>query len=186
MKSKPWARSLPSTSRIASGWTSSAPLPRKWTLSITASPSSWRSSSRPVASGIEKSLGPRFLDRHELLGADRVVTLAPAGVAAGDDLLAQLEDPVHQRLRARRAARHVHGDRHELVGRHDRVVVEDAHRARAGAHGDPPLRLEHLVPDAADDRRHLDRDPARQDEQVGLARAGAEGLEPEARDVDAR
>src|SRR4051812_40864177 len=104
MKSKPCPRSLPSTSRTASGLTSSAPLPRKWTLSITASPSSWRSSSRPVASGTQESLRLGLLDRHELLGADRVIALAPAGVAAGNDLLAQLEDAVHQRLRARRAA----------------------------------------------------------------------------------
>ena len=34
--------------------------------------------------------------------------------------------------------------------------------------------------------RHLDRDAAGDDQQVGLARRGAEGLEAEARDVDAR
>ena len=73
-----------------------------------------------------------------------------------------------------------------LSAGHDRVVVEDAHRGRAGAHRDRPLGLEHLVVDAPDDRRHLDRDAARQDEQVGLARRGAEGLEAEARDVHAR
>ena len=93
---------------------------------------------------------------------------------------------MHQRLGPRRAAGHVHVDRHELVRRHDRVVVEDAHRAGAGAHRDRPLRLEHLVVDAAHDRRHLDRDAAGEDQQVGLARRGAEGLEAEARDVDAR
>src|SRR3954447_18078648 len=161
MKSKPFSRSLASTSRIDSGWTSRAPLPRKWTLSVTASPSSWRSSSTPVASGTggspPRGIRPRDLmetgglrhqisrlclfDRDELLGAERVVLLAPARVAAGNDLLAQLEDAVHQRLGPRRAAGDVDGDRHELVGRHDRVVVEDAHRARARAHGDRPLRL---------------------------------------------
>src|SRR3954451_10032868 len=104
MKSKPCSRSLASTSRIAPGGPSRAPLPRKWTLSMTVSPRSWRRSSRPVASGIEQSLGARLFDGHELLGADRVVLLAPARVAARDDLLAQLEDAMHQRLGARRAA----------------------------------------------------------------------------------
>ena len=93
---------------------------------------------------------------------------------------------VHQRLRARRAAGDVDVDRHELVGGDERVVVEDAGRAAAGAHRDRPLRLEHLVVDAADDRRHLDRDAPGEDQQVGLARRGAERLEAEARDVDAR
>ncbi len=101
-------------------------------------------------------------------------------------LLAQPQDPVHERLGPRRAAGHVHVDRHELVRRDERVVVEHAHRRAAGAHRDRPLGLEHLVVDAADDRRHLDRHPAGEDEQVGLARRGAEGLEAEAGDVQAR
>ena len=122
----------------------------------------------------------------DLLGALRAVALAPARLGVVLDQLAQLEDAVHQGLRAWRAAGHVHVDRHELVGRDQRVVVEDAHRAAAGAHRDRPLGLEHLVVEAADDRRHLDRDPARQDDQVGLARGGPEGLEAEARDVHAR
>jgi hypothetical protein len=77
-------------------------------------------------------------------------------------------------------------DREDLVDRDDGVVVEDALRGGAGAHRDGPLGFEHLVVDAADDRGHLDRQPARDDQQVGLAGGGAEGLEAEARDVDAR
>ena len=123
---------------------------------------------------------------HELLGADRVVALAPAQARVVLDHRAQPEDAVHERLGPRRAAGHVDVDGHELVGRHDRVVVEDAHRRRAGAHRDRVLRLEHLVVDAPHDRRHLDRDAAGDDEQVGLARRGAEGLEAEAGHVDAR
>src|SRR4051794_10791665 len=98
----------------------SVPLPRKWTVSRTlpssASRNSCASSSRPVASGTRCACRPvdvrgglaalfqrgallrAFLDRHELLGADGAVALAPALVRAGDDLLAQLEDPVHERL----------------------------------------------------------------------------------------
>ncbi len=93
---------------------------------------------------------------------------------------------MHQRLRARRAAGDVHVDRHELVGRHQRVVVEDPHRAAASAHRDRPLRLEHLVIQPPDDRRHLDRHAPGEDDQVGLAGGGAERLEAEARDVHAR
>ncbi len=114
------------------------------------------------------------------------VALAPAHVGVVLDHLAQLQDAVHQRLRPRRAAGHVHVDRHELVGRHERVVVEHAHRAAARAHRDRPLRLEHLVVEPADDRRHLDRHAPREDDQVGLARRGAERLEAEAGDVHAR
>ena len=92
-----------------------------------------------------------------------------------------------QRLGPRRAAGHVDVDRQELVrARDQRVVVEDAGARRAGAHRDHPLRLEHLVVDAADDRRHLDRDAAREDQHVGLARRRAEDLGAEARAVVAR
>src|SRR3954454_5692148 len=195
MKVKPRARRNSSTSPMRAGSTMSAPLSRKYSVSRTASACSsrrsWASSSSPVASGTRRAPGLRHVDRRadrvdDLLGALGVVALAPAEVGLLLDHLAQLEDPVHQRLGARRAARDVDVDRHELVGRHDRVVVEDAHRARARAHGDRPLGLEHLVVDAPDDGRHLDRDAPGEDEQVGLARRGAEGLEAEAGDVDAR
>src|SRR4051794_11166333 len=164
------------------------------TLSGSASRSSRARSSRPVASGTRGVSGGHHVDRgrvcrgilDELLGADGVVALAPAEGRVLEDLRAQLEDPVDERLGPRRATRDVDVDRHELVGRHDGVVVEDAHRARAGAHREGVLRLEHLVVDAPDDRRHLDADPARQDDHVGLAGGGAEGLEAEARDVHAR
>src|SRR4051794_11421853 len=161
---------------MAPGEISSAALSRKKTVSTTSSPRSWAISSRPVASGIP----------NDFLGAARLVAVAPAHRRVVLDHLAQLEDPVRERLGPRRAAGHVHVDWHELVGRHDRVVVEDAHARRAGAHRDRPLRLEHLVVDAPDDRRHLDADAAAEDQQVGLARGGAECLEPETRDVHAR
>src|ERR671929_186373 len=78
----------------------------------TASRTSAAISSRPVASG-------------NFLGALRVVARPPAEARIALDLLLELDDPVHQRLRPRRAARHVDVDRHELVGALDeRVVVE--------------------------------------------------------------
>src|SRR6202008_1822846 len=60
---------------------------------------------------------------------------------------------------------------------------EHAAGGGAGAHRDRPLRLQHLVVEAADDRRHLDRDAARQDYPVGLAGGGAQGLGAEAGEV---
>src|SRR4051812_5387542 len=195
MKVKPRARRNSSTSPMRAGSTISAALSRKNSVSRTASACtsrrSWASSSSPVASGTRRAPGLGHVDGRadgvdDLLGALGVVALAPAEVGLLLDHLAQLEDPVHERLGARRAAGHMDVDGHELVGRHDRVVVEDAHRARARAHRDGPLGLEHLVVDAAHDGRHLDRDAAGEDEQVGLARRGAEGLEAEAGDVDAR
>src|SRR2546423_6289853 len=131
-------------------------------------------SSRPVASG-------------NFLGSVGLVALAPAQVRLSLDLVLELDDPVHQRLGPRRAARHIDVDRQELVGARDqRVVVEHPGARRARAHRDHPLRLEHLVVDAADDRRHLDRDAARQDDHVRLARGGPEHLGPEARRVHPR
>ena len=193
---KPLPRRNSSTSRIASGSTCSAALSRKNSVSRTL-PSSSRAPRgqqlearrvrhRRVLPARDVDARPAVGVRDELLGADGVVALAPAHRRVLLDHRAQLQDAVHQRLGPGRAAGHVDVDRHELVGRHDRVVVEDAHRRRAGAHRDRVLRLEHLVVDAPHDRGHLDRDAARQDEQVGLAGGGAEGLEAEARDVDAR
>ena len=99
----------------------------------------------------------------------------------------QADDPLHQLLGPRRAAGHVDVDGDDLVDRlEDRVVVEHPAGARAGAHRDHPLRLEHLVVDLAQRRGHLVRDAAGDDQQVGLARRGAERLHPEARDVVAR
>src|SRR3954469_7031043 len=195
MNSKPRPRTNSRTSPIFDASTTSVARSRKCRVSTTASSCASRrscaSSSSPVASGTRRAPGLRDVDRavdgaDDLLGALGSVALAPAEVGVLLDHLAQLEHAVHERLGPRRAAGHVDVDRHELVGRDDRVVVEDAHRARARAHGDRPLGLEHLVVDPPDDGRHLDRDAPGEDQQVGLARRGAEGLEAEAGDIDAR
>ena len=77
---------------------------------------------------------------------------------------------------------------HHLVDAlHDRVVVEHAAAARADAHRDDPLGLDHLVVDLAQHRRHLLAHPAGDDHEVGLARAGPEDLHaPSARGRSAR
>src|SRR4051812_45543629 len=107
-----------------------APLSRKNSVVTTAS-SPWASrrslasSSVPGASGTGVALARRHVDGrrgvglHELLALvgqhlDRTlgaVALAPAEARVAVDHGAQLEDPVHQRLGARRAARDVHVDR---------------------------------------------------------------------------
>src|SRR5215213_2809999 len=144
---KPFARNRSSVSTIRAGLTSRVPLSRKYNVPRTdpasASVSSWARSSRPVASGtggvprpedVHGGLLGGIVRREDLLRATGAVALAPAHVGVVLDHLAQLEDPVHERLGPRRTAGNVNVDRHELVGRHDRVVVEDAHRGRAGTH----------------------------------------------------
>src|SRR5580658_3442469 len=104
------------------------------TESAFASRSSWAVSSRPVASGTGRVPTLEHIDRgapfggvraYYLLGADGAVTLAPAEILTFLDLLAQAEDAVHERLRAWRAPGDVDVDGHELVSRHERVIVED-------------------------------------------------------------
>src|SRR6202007_2789453 len=126
--------------------------------SALRSRSSWAVSSSPVASGtggvpwpvggpvgIQPPLfGPRR--RHpaehvdggrvvrrlradeDLFGANGPAALAPALARGAMDPVTQAEDAVHESLRTRRAARNVDVDRHELVGGHEGVIVEDAHR----------------------------------------------------------
>src|SRR4029079_8753388 len=113
---KPLPRRNSSTARIALGGTWSAAFSRKTSVSETLSGSVSRNSrarsSRPVASGTRRVSEGEDVHRRgmlagvrdELLGPDRVVAVAPAEGRVLQDLRAQLEDPVHERLRARRAA----------------------------------------------------------------------------------
>src|SRR4029077_11964039 len=127
------------------------------------------------------------LETGPLLGASGVVALAPAQVGFAADELLQLVQAVQYGLRPRWAARDVDVDRHELVGALDHGVVgEHAPGRRARSHRHHPLRLQHLVVDAADYGRHLDRDADREDQQIRLARRGPERLSPKAGDVVAR
>src|SRR5437762_7418459 len=50
------------------------------------------------------------------------------------------------------------------------IYTLSLHDALPISHSDRPLGLEHLLVDAAHDRRHLDRHAAGEDQQVGLAR----------------
>ena len=88
----------------------------------------------------------------------------------------QLENTIHQRLRSRRAARHINIDRHDTVAAtHDAVaVVVVAAAVGAGAHGDDPAGLGHLVVDLAEGGSHLVGEGAGYDHDVGLAGGGSE------------
>src|SRR5205823_9037519 len=91
------------------------------------------------------------------------------------DFLLKLDDAVNERFRARRTPGHVHVDRNHLVDAlDDRVIVEHAADRRACAHRDDPLRIRHLVIDAAHRRRHLSRETAGDDHQVRLPGRAAE------------
>ena len=115
------------------------------------------------------------------LGDLRLAVGAELGVL---DLVVELEDRVDQHLGPRRAAREVHVDGHDVVDAlDDRVVVEHAAGAGADAHREHPLGLGHLVVDLAQHGRHLLADPAGDDHQVGLARAGPEDLHAEPGEV---
>src|SRR6478609_1962714 len=113
MKPKPRPRRNSSTSPMRPGSTTMVALSRKWTVSRTASACASRrscaSSSSPVASGTRRAPGLRDVHRgrhggDDLLGPLGLVALAPAELGVLLDHLAQLEDPVHERLRPRRAA----------------------------------------------------------------------------------
>ena len=113
--------------------------------------------------------GPRLVDRvAERLGRARRSRAAECTAGSWDpapsrcgatssamrslfDLLLQHHDAVDQAFGTRRTAGHVDVHRNDRVDAlHHRVVVEHAAGRRARAHRDAPLRLRHLLPDAAD------------------------------------
>ena len=104
-------------------------------------------------------------------------------LAALDPLLQQ-DEPVEHLLGPRRAAGDVDVDRHDLIGaRHGRVVLVEAAGRGADAEGHDPLRLAHLIVDAAQRRPLPLGDRPDDDQKVGLARREARELGAEARDV---
>ena len=129
----------------------------------------------PMVTGVGSAVCPsRWSTR---ISAPPPVTPAPPGELAAGDHLVQREDGVLQRLGPGRAPRGVDVDRHDLVDAlDDGVVVEHAAARRAHAHRDDPLRLDHLVVDLPEHRRHLLADPAGDDHEVGLAGRGPEDL----------
>src|ERR1700754_5084607 len=73
--------------------------------------------------------------------------------ALPQDLFLQQSDGVNQLLRTRGASRNVDIDRDDLIDALQyRVVVENSARRGAGAHGDDPFGLRHLLPEPANHR----------------------------------
>src|SRR3989441_12628829 len=102
----------------------------------------------------------------------------------GHHLLLELDQPVQERFRPRRAAGDVHVHRHDLIHPlHYAVGVVVVAGCRAGAHGDDVAGLRHLVVDAADDPRPLPADGPGDEHQVRLAGGGPGGPPPPTGDV---
>src|SRR6478735_7131237 len=113
------------------------------------------------------------LDVLRHVGADR--PLVPVAALLLDQLL-ELHHPVDEALGPGRAAGDVDVHGHHAVDALDRAVgaLVASARARAVAHRDAPLGLRHLLPQADERPGHLGRQRAGHDEDVRLARAGAE------------
>lgn len=94
----------------------------------------------------------------------------------GHHLLLQLENPVQQGLTGRRTARHVDIDWDDSVDTPDDGVgvVVVATTVGAGAHGDDPSRIGHLVIDDSQGRGHLVGHGTGHNDDVGLSRRGSE------------
>src|SRR5438132_6520385 len=161
------SRSVPAALTRSAGATSIVSWPRSTTALRSLSPSAVESAACSVSS-VAAMLASRD------------------GVGAAD-LVLQLQQPVNQRLRRRRAAWHVDVHGHDAVAAaHDRVrVVVVAAAVRARSHRDHPARLGHLVVHLTQRGRHLVAERAGDDHDVGLARARPED-DAEAVEVVAR
>src|SRR3990170_8725935 len=101
---------------------------------------------------------------------------APAQEWFPADLLLEFQESLIQRFRPWRAAWDVDVHRDDLVDAFEDgvvVVVEWPAAGGAAAHADHILRLGHLLPQPADDRRDLDRRAPGHDDAVGLPRGPA-------------
>lgn len=88
----------------------------------------------------------------------------------------QLEDTVHQGLARRGAAGDIDIDRHDAVTASDDTVAIVIVTTSVGAasHADDPAGFGHLIVDLAQGGRHLVRERAGDDHDIGLARRGTE------------
>src|SRR5690606_34706751 len=138
-----------------------------------------------LLAGVARAALLELVMEHGALDTRIAIAAATLATLPVLDALLELDDAVEQRLRARRATGHVHVDGDDAVDAlNDRVVVEDAPARGAVAHGDDPLGVGHLVINLAQHGRHLLRDAAAHDHEVGLPRRSAEELAAEARDVE--
>src|SRR3989441_6999410 len=90
------------------------------------------------------------------------------------DLILQFQQRVKKALRPRRAANYVHIDWHNLVHTlQDRIRIERAADARTRSHGNAPLWIGHLIPNALQHRSHLQRHCPGDNHEVCLTGRGA-------------
>jgi len=91
-------------------------------------------------------------------------------------LLLQLEDAIHQRLRSRRATRHIHIHGHNTIApsRYTIAIMIVATAVRTTAHTHNPSRLGHLIIHLSQGRCHLVCQCAGYDHNIGLTWRSAE------------
>jgi len=106
----------------------------------------------------------------------RLLPVPHTGDLGVPHLLLQLENTEHQRLGGRRASRDVDIDwNNSVTTTSDTVaVVVVTTTVGAATHGDDPSRVWHLVVDLAKGGRHLVRERAGDDHDIGLTGRGAE------------
>ena len=72
-------------------------------------------------------------------------------------------------FRAGRASRDVNIDRKKVVATlHNAITAVHSTRRGTGTHGDAPLWISHLVPDATDGVSHFVAHPASDNHEIGL------------------
>src|ERR1039458_648251 len=136
--------------------------------------------------------------RSRLANADRLLKVLNHGLVQANvrgplahrhiiDFFLQLEEGIEQVFRTRWTTHHIDIHGYNLIhALQNRVGIEGTAYAGAGAHGDAPLGVWHLFPDALDHRRHLQRHGSGHDHQVGLTWAGTKDLSAKTSHVKSR
>src|SRR2546430_8655116 len=131
-----------------------------------------------ISSGVMRP-SPASLCRHLVVDAQARIALADLATARepplAHDLVLHPEQPFGERLGARRAARNVDVDRHDLVDALANRVGELEESAAVGAapHADDVLGLRHLLVEELAALGHLVGERPGHDHQIALARRGA-------------
>lgn len=102
------------------------------------------------------------------------------------DLLLDVHQRMKQRLGSRWAPGDIHVNRQKIVDSLDNAIAAmHTARRRARAHGDAPLWIRHLVPNATQGVRHLEGTPSCYKQKIGLTRRKAKRFASETAHVKA-
>ena len=115
------------------------------------------------------------------LGASSQMKNRASRPLGGSDFFLQHHQPLQHRFGPGRTARNVDIDRQDLIyALDDAVNIIHPAAVGAGTHGNDPLGFRHLFVEAQDDRRNFLEDGTGGNQQIGLARRGAQhfGAEP--------